>query len=355
MNHMCQRSCAFALLVLATGSAALAVDSYPNAQFTPLHTAECVSATNRIVPQYTSVPNDAVYMHVRHMGIPGSVELANQVANSVTWDPSSLTGFQLPGYYYRYLYQRGYKNDPVLGTNVFQLYCRSAGFLINTYQFNHNGQIECPVGLPDCSGGPNVAYSRSFSQPIQVWDSPDDELTLQGYFKLPHIHHDNDGTQGVGQLTMFYTLQDPTSGVVIFGLMGLYDSRPLDTNCSGTMVGCEFQGDDGVASAFFSSPLRSQQANGAALELATKSPYSATFQPQWGWSAERFYRGHVKYEQMQTIAARLQGLGASQNPEDWRLSAVGVLAEVFPGPAQNLNNIVVGGSFRYFEAYRAHD
>lgn len=333
---------------------AVAVDDYNTAQFTTLHSAECVQETGRIIPQFTPKPHDEVYMHVRHMGIPGSQELENQVANSVTWDSSDLTGF-FPGTPTTYwAFQKGYKNDPVLGTNVFQLECRSAGFLINTFQFSHNGGIECPDGSPDCSGGPNIAYSRSFSNPIQVWDSPDDELTLQGYFKLPYIHHNNDGTEGVGQLSMFYAMQDGTSDVWVFGLLGIFDSRPTD-NCTTTQVGCEFMGDDGVATAFFSSPLLPLQLDGTPLEFATKSPFSEDAQNQWGWSEERFYRGHVKYEQMQEIASRLTHLGASQNPEDWRLLAVGVLAETSNGAAQDLDNIVMGGSFRYFEAYRAHD
>jgi hypothetical protein len=332
-----------------------AVDNYATAQFTALHSAECIQQADRIIPQFTPKPDDEVYMHVRHMGIPGSEELINQVDNFITWDPSDLTGYKPGAGHLWWIYQRGYKNDPTLGTNVFQLHCRSAGFLINTFQFSHNGEIECPDGFPDCSGGPNVSYSRSFSNPIQVWNSPDDELTLQGRFKLPHVHHNNDGTEGVGQLSMYYNMQDSTSDVWIFGLMGIFGSRPADNNCNRTRVGCESMGDDGIAAAFFSSSLLPKQPDNTPFEFATKSPFSANTQFQWGWSDERFFRGHVKYEQMQEIASRLQHLGASQNPEDWRLRAVGILAETTNGAEQHLDNIVMGGNFRNFEAYRAHD
>ncbi len=345
---------ALGLTLIVAWQPAFPVDNYATAQFTPLHSAECASGANRIVPQFTPVPDDKVYMHVRHMGIPGSHELINQVDNIVTWNPSRFTGY-LPrqgGPYW--VHQRGYRNDPALGTNVFQLQCRSAGFLINTFQFGHNGEIECPAESPDCSGGPNLTYSRSFGDPVQVWHDPDDELTLQGYFRLPYIHHHNDGTEGIGQLSMYYSLHDSTSDVWIFGLMAIFDSRPVG-NCGDTRAGCEFMGDDGVATAFFSSPLLPTQPDGTPLEFATKSPFSARARFQWGWSEERFYRGHVKYEQMREMARRLEHLGASLNPEDWRLHGVGILVETSNGQQQHLDNIVMGGSFRNFEAYRAHD
>lgn len=330
---------------------AAAVDDYATAQFTPLHIAECVPF-GRLVPQYTPIPNDKVYMHVRHMGLLNTLELDRQVANFVTWDPSALTGYSPSSV----IYQRGYKNNASLGTNVFQMECRSAGFLINTYQFGHNGIVECPSGFGGCSGGPNVAYSRKFSTPVQVWRNTSDELTLQGYFKIPYIHHDNNGTQGVAQLSMFYTLKDRTSGKLIFGLMGIYESRPFASSCANPGVGCEFIGNDGVAAAFASSPIRTSTPAGA-LRYMTQSPYSQSMAAPWGFANERFYRGHVKYANMQNIANDLQsgGLSVSSDPMDWELIEVGVLAEVFPGAQQHLENIVMGGSFRYFEAYRAHD
>ena len=80
----------------------------------------------------------------------------------------------------------------------------------------------------------------------------------------------------------------------------------------------------------------------------------------WGKS-EKFFRAHMKREQLveilldinQSRLKRGQTL-VSDSPEDWRLYAIGVAAEI-AWNGDPSSEISVGGSWRYFEAYEAYE
>ncbi|MEM9596637.1 MAG: hypothetical protein AAGD06_20380 [Acidobacteriota bacterium] len=348
-----------AAVLLSFAVPAGAVDNYANAQFRPLHSAECIYPwQGRLIKQFDlfdgqNYPPDQTFYVVRHMGEPGSAELLGEIANPVTWDVGIYSGLSFPAHLRRY-YQRGYRNDPVNGASAFQLACRSAGFLINTFQFNHSsGRVECP-GFPDCLGGPQSTVFRAFGTPQPVFRTPSSELTLQVYAKLPWAHWNSN--PAVGQMYLYAYLQDRTTGSLLAWLVGIYDSRPW-----GVGNGTAFVAHDNITS-FVSSPLSNTLSNGSPNPYATKSPYSAQAHNLYQYSGEKFFRAHLKQSQLLTILADVNVNRAnrgdplvSENPLDWELHTVGVAAEVGWPNGDASTEISMGGSWRYFEAYEAYE
>lgn len=339
----------------------LAVENYANALFRPLHTATCLDAQQDMRRQFEELqgvnypPNFGKFT-IRHMGDVGTEDLIQEIANPVTWDPSIYTGLYI-NENDRPLKQRGHKNDPILGTNVFQLDCTRAGFLINTYQFDHSlGTIECPPSLPNCLGGSGIDLSREFgAYGPRPFRSVSSELTLQVNAKLPHVHYGpNDAA--AGQIYMYAYLRDLTTDTQFAWLVQIFDSRAF-----GDQNGNSFIGNDGVVT-FTSTPLRDTLANGSPNNFATRSPYSADYSNQYNWGpGERFYRAHLKRNQLLGIIDQLNQLRAplgqpllSTNLADWALNSIGIAAEVgYRGVTSN--QISIGGSWDNFEAYEAYE
>ena len=346
-------------LLLVPGYA-FPVENYANAKFTALSSAPCIYPQTNMIRQFdrfdgTSYPNDERFMIVRHIGEPGTIELADEIANPVTWDVGLLTGLHIPAFQRSY-YQRGYRNDYTNGAPAFQLECKSAGFLINTFQFDHqSGNTECPNGFPECQGGPHAMLYEEFGEygPV-IFRTPSSELTLQVYAKLPWVHWAEN--PAAAQQYMFAYLIDQTTGSTLAWLASIYDSRPFGQGNGDTYVS-----DDGITS-FVSAPVSTTLANGQANPYVTKSPYSAPMANGYAWgSSERFFRAHLKREQLEGILLDVNlsrqerdQAPVSGNPDDWRLYSIGIAAEIgwLISPSSEIS---VGGSWRSFEAYEAYE
>ncbi len=339
---------------------AFPIDNYASAKFTTLSAAPCIGPSRNMIKQFdqfdgVSYPDGKRFYTIRHIGEPGTVALHNEIANVVTWDVGQLTGLSINSYLRRY-FQRGYQNNAQVGTPAFQLMCTAAGFLINTFQFDHqSGRVECPPGFPECSGGPHAALYEEFGEdgPL-IFRTPNSELTLQVYAKLPFVHWSEN--PAVAQQYMFAYLIDQTTGSLLAWLASIYDSRPFGDGNGNALIA-----DDGITS-FVSAPILKNLANGRPNPYVTKSPYSAGMANRYSWGPEeRFYRAHLKREQMNNMLQdvnisrlrRGQTL-VSENPDDWRLYSIGVSTEI-AWNGDPSSNIAVGGSWRYFEAFEAHE
>lgn len=334
-----------------------AVTDYARAQFTPIYTAESIGV-NRLLPEYALQqppdwlpPPNATFVYVRGMGDPGTEELENEVANTVTWDASFYTGFRPNGPYW-YRSQKGYANlGPPIGTNVFQVQGHYAGFLINTYSFSHTVPTTTPWGAQD--GGPHMAYERRFSPTKEIFKDPSSELTLQVAFKLPWLLFGRDTASA--QAILFYYLVDITSGFRFAGVIQFFDSRPW-----GHFNGLESLRTDSH-DYYVSSPLNSRTFDNKTPRYATMSPYSKPIQNGVEWTSDKFFRAHVSRDNLVSIIEDLKSLegitGISEDPNDWRLLRAGVLMEIgFPSPETMADdNISVGGSLHHFEIYEARD
>lgn len=352
-------STVLAVILILTPESAFPVENYANAKFRALSKAPCIYPTNNMIKQFDqfdgiSYPNNIRFLTIRHIGEPGSIELSNEINNRVSWNVGQYTGLQIDRY--RRNFQRGYQNDASVGTPAFQLKCRSAGFLINTFQFDHqSGTIECPIGFPECQGGPHAVLYEEFGEngPL-IFRTPSSELTLQVYARLPWIHWEE--KPAAAQQYMLAYLIDQTTGSQLAWLASFYDSRPFGRGNGNKLVA-----DDGISS-FVSAPISARLANGEPNPYVTKSPYSATMHNGYSWgTSERFYRAHLKRSQLEDILldvnlSRLNRgqLPVSEHPEDWRLYSIGIAVEIgWPdGPGSEIS---VGGSWRYFEAYEAYE
>lgn len=328
---------------LAFTPAALAVEDYANPQIEPLYQAEPVYP-DRIVVQYDRVPANKTWIRVRHMGDVGTPELLEQVSHPVQSDRSLKTGLVLPSPFLipRGRFQRGFKDDPEGGTNVYQAFGRQFGWHINTFQFSHEQPIECPPAFPACSGGPNITYARRFEPGLDPWRTPSSEFTLQVYLKLPKVHYVVEDQIPAGQVSFLYYLEHQPTGYLIAGIVNLFDSRPFSA------TGRERVSDDGIT-AFVSSDLRNRQPDGSPYRYVTRSPYSQPSRNRYGWKEERFFRAHVSHENLEAI---LEDANAPGIPGEYRVISSSILIEVFP---RITGNISMAGSLRNFELYRFHD
>lgn len=348
------------LLMTLVPRLALPVEDYANAKFTALSTAACIYPHRNMIKQFDlfdgiSYPDNQRFFTIRHIGEPGTNELNYEIANPVTWDVGRLTGLPISQNLRRY-FQRGFRNDARVGTPAFQLRCKSTGYLINTYQFDHqSGSVECPVGFPECKGGPQAAIYEEFGENgPDIFSTPGSELTLQVYARIPFVHWSDN--PAVAQQYMFAYLYDQTTGSQLAWLASIYDSRPF-----GQGNGNKYISDDGISS-FVSAPLSTLLANGEPNPYVTKSPYSASMANRYSWgSSERFFRAHLKRGQLERILldvneSRLNRgqMLVSELPDDWSLYAVGVSTEI-SWNGDPLSEISIGGSWRYFEAYEAFE
>ncbi len=339
------RLLSLALLLPALAAPALAVEDYALAQFEPLYESEAI-LPERIATQYQEVPANQTWVRIRHMGDQGTDQLTQQAANPVASDRSQKTGLFIPedSLIPRHLFQRGFEDRPALGTNVYQVYGHGFGWHVNTFRFAHEGPIECPELAPECQGGPNIDYGRTFDPPLDPWPTPSSELTLQVRMSLPFAHHGLGAVENppAAQVSFLYYLVHPETGYYIAGLVNLFDSRPFER------VGQESVGSDNIT-AFVSSDLRDAQPDGQPYRYVTRSPYSSISRNRWAWQDERFFRAHVSRENLANLLADANAPGVA---EDYRLYSASILIEAFP---EQTGDISLAGSLRKFSVYRAHD
>lgn len=315
---------ALAALAVVAAAPAFAADN-PASRFRTMSEVDCPSPSG-IIAQSADAPANVTYLRVQHMGDPGTEEWLNEVANPVTWDVGSRTGYSPPPMENA---ERGYRD--ITGHPAFQLGCGGAGFHIDTAKFSHKFAL---VGE-----GPSASVARDFSPPKFPF-SDGSSLLLEATVALPTSATVSPPvSDGTAQLSFFYYVRDSISGGVFAHLVALYDNRPYAASAF------EAIGSDGVT-AFVSSPLAYADAAGAAVKYAMPGPSSATMRAVDPWTTPLTFRAVVTQAQFEAMLAALRAGPMPQlspRPANYRVTSFGVLAEAFPGTG-TAHEIVLGGS-----------
>lgn len=324
---MITRALPLAISLLALPANAIAPN--PAARDFVLSGSDCVGAEN-IIAEDARAPLNTTFIRVQHIGDPGTEELAREVANVVTWNVGAVTGLDAPP-----LAQRGYKDLGLpTGTSAFQLSCESAGFLINTWQFNHSS--------PLFGEGPSASIGRELAPAPQPFDGPGSTLLIDARVKVPWVYAQTPPVaEGTAQVSFFYYAQDAVSGSVFVHVIQIFDNRPASVGGTGS----EYIGSDGVT-AFVSSPMLATDTSGKAVRYVRVARASATMRFVMPWSEATYFRVEIPYENFRAMLSRLKAEAlpaASADPADYRILFFGVLAETLPGTGSE-HNVSLGGS-----------
>lgn len=286
-------------------------------------TQDCLGPAG-FVTQYDPVQPNRWTMRVQHMGDAGTVEQAQQVANPVTWDLSSLTGLQASP-----AEQRGFRDDPAGRASAFQMACGGAGFWINSAQFSHR--------LPISGEGPNAVLGRDLDPPMPFGEG----IVVSVDAKLPWMRTQTTALEeGTAQMWILWYVRDRRSGRAISQLVGLYDNRPAGIGGSGV----EYVGTDGFT-IFTSSPLRAVDGTGTPVRFISP-PTMGQMSFVDTWSESRRFRVVVTAAQLREVilATRERIPQLSLDPADYDVMSFGVGVEVIVGTGDS-HNVQLGGSF----------
>lgn len=323
------------LLASAIAGAVLSTTALPaHAGDRPLIPAQCASDLSRVRSQFPDMDPGHYYLIVRHQGDPQTPEWLGQVANPVTWDVGTYTGFRPSSPVSNW--QRGYYDlGPPIGSSAVQWQCDQVGFMLNTYAFTHTVEL---IG-----GGPNIVYEIKLPEPQpRAWAQPGSGLVFEVDLQLPWVYAeqlDPETGRGTAQVSLFYYAENAATGRIFAHVIGLFDSRAY-----GMGNGNEFLGHDTFYD-FASTPLDNTTFSGGPPRYAKLGAGSARFQNQTGWSPKRRYRAEVSHEALQRILDDLRAQGGSEtNPADFGVRSLGILIEAFPGN-NNDHNVSFAGSF----------
>jgi len=310
------------LLLQAAGAAA---SDSPFSRYRTLSAPDC-SDVSQMVVEFEPAPTDRTYLRVQHMGDPGSVELAEQVAYGVTFDAGAFTGLTTLA-----SAQRGFVDRP--GSNVFQVDCTRAGFYIDTATFVH--------ASPLVGEGPNVSVVRDFSQPFPAFHAGA-SLLLEADVRAPVVrpHSLPVVDEGTAQISFFVYLRDTTTGTVITQLVALLDDRPPGTDGSGV----EGVGTDHV-NGFVSSPLAAVDGAGHPVRFVTPLAGSESMQYVDGWSETRHFAVMITPANFAAALERLRDAGLARYaiPSDYEVLSFGVFGEVIAGTGST-HEVALGAS-----------
>lgn len=305
-------------------TATAATPSYLDAHHRVLSAPDCVDARN-IIAELAPAPWNATYVRVQHVGDPGTAELDGEVANVVTWDVGTLSGFSVPATAFANA-QRGFRDRPPPDpASAFQLWCNGAGFVLNSRQFNHAQPVEL--------AGPSVSVARDFDPPLAVFRNATSALTIAGTIAVPWVEAEAAPViDGTAQVSLVYYALDTRSGTLFAHVIALFDNRPPGVNGAGT----EAVSADAYT-AFVVSPLMETTAEGTPTRFVTRSPTSAAEQFVTGWREPRYFRAHVTYDQFRAMLAEVRHRAPqlSPDPADYRITLVGLLGEIFPGTTRD--------------------
>lgn len=349
-------------------AALLLIGSTATAQtFRPLisSTSNCVNdgLSLRNYSNSTTAPEqlNRTTFNVGYWGDPGTAEAVHAVTFPISWPIEQLLNTP------NYSIKRGYYDVGLpTATSGITLSCYEGASLLNSYQFSHTQPVQ--------GGGPQAGLGQKTSHARRMFTTPNSDLVIQGYFKHPAHHWNEEGAEA--QIIMAYYVQPLycpftkggicpaatlNNGIPAFAhVIALYSS----TNSTGTYN--EFFGND-TFTGFFSSPLSSTQANGAPTQYLSKSIYSYPMATRYEmWNDFRFYRAHISRTQMQQMIAIQRNASpqiaaaSSPNPDDWGIVLVTGLQESFPGTGNQCTkgnnppgcrNISMAVSQAYIEAY----
>ena len=304
---------------------------------------DCVDATG-IIPELTAAPLNTTYMRVQHIGDPGSPELEHEVANVVTWSVGDATGFFPPDSSYPHS-QRGFRDlGPPNPASAFQLWCNSAGFLINSRRFSHTQ----PLTLE----GPSASVARDLVPAADVFRNWTSALTIDAQISVPYVDNESSPViDGTAQVSFFYYARDMTTGIVFAHVIALFDNRAPGVNgTAGESISAD------AYTAFVVSPLRPTLFDGSAAQFVTVGPGSDQMRFRFQWPEKSYFQARIPYANFRAMLVRLQqdSLPAiSTRPEDYRITSFGVLGEIFPGTGTD-HEVALGASvtdLRLSEAY----
>jgi hypothetical protein len=328
MNPKTWKALGATLLLAGCGGGGSSSAPSPSAFY--VSAPDCAGVAN-IIAEDAPAPKDATFMRVQHIGDPGTTELAEEIAHTITWPVGDYTGFHPSSN----AAQRGFRDvatpDPA---SAFQLECGSAGAFINTWQFSHQSALT--------GEGPSASIARDPAVPPAIFRAPGASLVMQADVDLRYVRYQQPHTgYGTAQLSFFYYAKDATTGALVAQLVALFDSRPPGVGGSAT----ESVGNDGQV-VFVESPLAAAQPDGSPVRFATVGSGSATEHTVDAWNEPLHFRAVVTYEQFSTLLARLRAgplPNISPHPEDWHVVEFGVLAEVLPGTGDD-HNVAMGTS-----------
>jgi len=309
------------------------------AQFNPaardrlLAAPDCPGPAN-IIAEATAEPLNQSFMRVQHIGDLDTDELANEVAHEITWDVGSLTGLHVDSFY-----QRGDRDaPPPVAASAFQLRCETAGFLINSFQFEHS--------RPLFGEGPSASIGMTLDPPPAAFDGAQSTLAIQGWVSVPtSVSPGLTPELGVTQVSFLYYVRDTTTRTNIAHVIGLFDNRARGSPGAGE----EFLGNDGIT-AFAGSPLAPVDGAGHAVRFVQPAPMSETMRFAQTWNEPAFFRAEIPFARFKAMlealnASSLPGSSVSTDPRDYRVLGFGVLAEVFVGTTRE-HDVILGGNAR---------
>jgi hypothetical protein len=304
-------------------------DDNPASRYRVLSGPDCAGPQNIIAEEAAEPAANATFIRVQHMGDPGTVELLGEVANEVTWDVGQLTGLHVMPFA-----QRGYRDaPPPIAASAFQLACGDAGFLINSFQFDHAQPIE--------GAGQSASIARSLAPWPAAFEDASSRFFIQAWVAVPTVYSpDRAPDAGVTAVSFVYYAVDSKSGIAIAHVIGLHDNRPPGVGGSGT----EILANDGVTP-FAGSPLATITGDGAPVKFVEVPPQSQTVRYENGWAEPAFFRADITYPRFKALleALKPQAPAMSTDPLDYRIGLFGVLAEVFVGTTQR-RDVMLGGN-----------
>ena len=113
---------------------------------------------------------------VRHMGDPGTRELAQEIAHNITWNASRLTGVAPSGWEQGAGQQGCYDRE---GANAFQSAGAEFASWINTSSWTHT------VGVR--GGGPQAQVYANLNGTTRPWKTRGAKLWIEAWVKLPVV------------------------------------------------------------------------------------------------------------------------------------------------------------------------
>ena len=284
---------------------------------------------------------------VRHMGDPGTRELAEEVDHLVSWNVSALTGVA-PRSWQQGGGQRGFRNEA--GSNAFQAAGIEFASWINTSSWTHTSPVR--------GGGPQtqlyatvpVSAPRPWATegpPGVFTTKPGRRLAMEVMAKLPVLEGKlaKPNVSGAdAQFGLAFYAHDTVSKKSYVGGGNIWDSRPF-----GYQNGVEVLGSD-TWTPFASSPILPSS------KYSSPGEGSALFTAEQTWSEWRWYKVTVSGAQLELAAAainkRYPGTNISENAADYTISLLLLGNEVAPtGTALNDCPVAYSNAYANFSAY----
>jgi hypothetical protein len=322
-----------AIAALFAAGLAAGADYHPATRYRLLAAPDCPGPAN-IIAEGATEPLNQTNIRVQHIGDLDTEELRNEVANEITWDVGDLTGLHVNSFY-----QRGYRDaPPPVAASAFQLNCERAGFLINSFQFEHS--------RPLFGEGPSASIGRTLEPPPVAFDDEKSTLAIQGWVTVPtSISPALTPELGVTAVSFFYYVRDTTTRTNIAHVVGLFDNRAAGSGGAGN----EFLSNDGIT-AFAGSPLAAVDGTGHPVRFVEAAATSGTMRFANTWNEPAFFRAEIPFARFKAMlealsASSLPGSRVSTDPRDYRVLFFGLLAEIFVGTTHE-HDVMLGGNVR---------